>query len=169
MKFNWLGINGTPVSLEQIITYLIISGCIVWTIVTVVQKIAGFFNHAYKTRRKRDELKETVESDHDTLERLTNTTTQKIDNLSDKISELSKTMKEGFSAQKADIDETTVASYRSSIYRMHKEFMAKGEVSNNGLKTFSELVRIYEKHGGNDIVHSKLAPEVLSLPIKEGE
>ena len=44
--------------------------------------------------------------------------------------------------------------------------MSQGYVTEAALRTFTECVRVYEARGGNDIVHDKLAPEVLNLPIK---
>ncbi len=64
-------------------------------------------------------------------------------------------------------DERTVATLRSTLYRLHGEFVAQKCVTHEGLKTFSEIGRVYEEAGGDDIYHSKLEPEVLALPIKE--
>lgn len=64
-------------------------------------------------------------------------------------------------------DERTVAMLRSTIWRMHSEFMTKGYVTKDGLKTFKECVNVYRSAGGNDIVHDKLEPEVLDLEVKD--
>jgi len=59
-----------------------------------------------------------------------------------------------------------IANGRSALYRMHKEFMEQGYVDKEGLTTFVELGKIYEKSGGNDVYHDKLYPEVTSLPVR---
>lgn len=63
-------------------------------------------------------------------------------------------------------NETTVAMFRSSLWRMHRDFMAQGYVTPDGLKTFMEMGKVYENAGGNDIYHEKLLPEVEALEIR---
>lgn len=60
----------------------------------------------------------------------------------------------------------TIASLRTTLWRLHKEFVAQEYVTPDGLKTFSELGKVYEAAGGDDIYHEKLQPEVLALDIK---
>ena len=60
----------------------------------------------------------------------------------------------------------TIASLRTTLWRLHKEFVSQGYVTPDGLKTFSELGKVYETAGGNDVYHEKLQPEVLALDIK---
>lgn len=62
-------------------------------------------------------------------------------------------------------NEKTIATLRTSLWRMHKEFVAQKYVTPDGLKTFLEMGKIYERSGGNDIYHEKLLPEVESLEI----
>ena len=63
-------------------------------------------------------------------------------------------------------DECTVASFRSSLWRMHRDFMAQGYITPDGLKTFLEMGKLYEKAGGNDIYHEKLLPDIESLEVR---
>lgn len=60
----------------------------------------------------------------------------------------------------------TVASFRTQLWRLHRDFKAQGFVTPDGLKTFTEMARVYEDGGGNDILHDKLLPEVRALPIR---
>ena len=62
-------------------------------------------------------------------------------------------------------NETTVAMLRSSLWKMHKEFVTQGFTTPDGLKTFMEMGKVYEAAGGDDIYHEKLLPEVESLMI----
>lgn len=66
-------------------------------------------------------------------------------------------------------NERTIATCRSTLFRLHKEFTTQGYVTPEGLKTFTEIGKVYEDAGGNDIYHDKLYPEVLALRIKIGE
>ena len=63
-------------------------------------------------------------------------------------------------------DAYTVVTGRSTLYRLHKEFMTQEYVDESGLKTFIEMGKVYEAAGGDDIFHNKLYPEVMSLPVK---
>lgn len=63
-------------------------------------------------------------------------------------------------------DECTVASFRSSLWRMHRDFMSQGYITPDGLKTFLEMGKLYEKAGGNDIYHEKLLPDIESLEVR---
>ena len=61
--------------------------------------------------------------------------------------------------------EKTVAMLRSTLWKMHKDFVEQGFTTPDGLKTFNELGKIYELNGGNDVYHEKLKPEVDALEI----
>lgn len=63
--------------------------------------------------------------------------------------------------------EVTVATCRSTLYRLHKEFMAQKYVTREGLKTFLEIGNVYEVSGGDDVYHDKLKPEVMELEIRD--
>lgn len=63
-------------------------------------------------------------------------------------------------------NKNTVAMMRSSLWRLHKDFMTQGFVTPDGLKTFMEMGGRYEHSGGNDIYHDKLLPEVEGLEIR---
>ena len=63
-------------------------------------------------------------------------------------------------------NERTIASLRTTLWRLHKEFTSQRYVTPDGLKTFRELGNVYESAGGDDIYHEKLQPEVLALDIK---
>lgn len=81
--------------------------------------------------------------------------------LSDQISDLSVMMQNFITDQ----NNKTVASFRSSLWRMHKDFTNQGYVTPDGLKTFIEMGKLYEASGGDDIYHEKLLPEVEALDI----
>ena len=60
-------------------------------------------------------------------------------------------------------NETTIAMFRSSLWRLHRDFTQQGFVTPDGLKTFMEMGKVYTEAGGNDIYHSKLLPEVCVI------
>lgn len=63
-------------------------------------------------------------------------------------------------------NQSTVAILRSSLWRLHKDFVTQGFVTPDGLKTFMEMGKTYEHAGGDDIYHEKLLPEVEELDIR---
>lgn len=63
-------------------------------------------------------------------------------------------------------NDRTVASFRSSLWQMHKIFTAQGYITPDGLKTFMEMGKLYEAAGGDDIYHEKLLPEIEELEIR---
>ena len=63
----------------------------------------------------------------------------------------------------------TISTLRLSLWQMHKDFVEQGYVTPDGLKTFTELGKVYEEAGGDDIYHEKLEPEVLGLEIRYPE
>ncbi len=63
-------------------------------------------------------------------------------------------------------NDRTVAAFRTSLWKLHNEFVTQGFITPDGLKTFTEMGKIYVEAGGDDIFHDKLEPEVLALEIK---
>ena len=80
-----------------------------------------------------------------------------------------KTLIEKFDAYVQTDNKRTIATLRTSLWRMHRDFMDQGYITPDGLKTFKEMGTVYEDAGGNDIYHEKLKPEVLSLEIRYPE
>ena len=84
--------------------------------------------------------------------------------------EITNTLKEIRDDMKKNEDyqkQCTVASYRSTIYSLHKDFTEKGYLTQIEYETFKELSDIYIECNGNHTCKDKLIPEVLDLPIKD--
>lgn len=84
------------------------------------------------------------------------------DKLSDKVDSLTDMFSKFINRE----NETTVAMFRSSLWRLHRDFTQQGFVTPDGLKTFMEMGKVYTEAGGNDIYHEKLLPEVEALEIR---
>lgn len=67
------------------------------------------------------------------------------------------------------LNSLTVASMRSTLWRIHSESTDKGYITPEGLKTFTECGKLYEIAGGDDIYHEKLHPDIMALPVKAKE
>lgn len=81
--------------------------------------------------------------------------------LKDDIHSLTEMLQQFMDEQK----QSTVATLRSSLWRLHKDFVTQKYVTPDGLKTFMEMGKVYENAGGDDIYHEKLLPEVEALDI----
>ena len=89
-------------------------------------------------------------------------------NLADKqdgLKEDIKSLKELLQQFMCSQNETTVAMLRGTLWKWHKDFVAQGFTTPDGLKTFIEIGKVYEAAGGDDIYHEKLLPEIESLSI----
>ena len=138
----------------------------VFIIILGVDKIIFLFGKIKKTFRIKfgfEEDKKTIEDRITTLEKHDNWQYKEISEMSKGIDDIKCQLTEKERADK----ERTVATLRNQLYGLHTKFSEKGYVDNSGLKTFTELGKIYEAAGGDDIYHDKLKPEVMSLPIKD--
>ena len=63
----------------------------------------------------------------------------------------------------------TVASARSTLYRLHSEACQNGYTTQASLETFNDLAKIYLECNGNAIFKSKIIPEYLALPLKNDD
>lgn len=126
-------------------------------------EILSYFKNKLRLKTGIDQDKESLEERISRLERHDNWQYKEISKMSNGIDDIKCQLTEKERADK----ERTVATLRNQLYGLHAKFSEKGYVDNSGLKTFTELGKIYEAAGGDDIYHEKLKPEVLSLPIKD--
>lgn len=111
--------------------------------------------------KREDNLYDKQKSYHEQSIKIRDDLRKNQEHLSKQITDFSDMMKDYISVQ----NDRTIASFRSSLWRMHRDFTSQGYVTADGLKTFLEMGKLYEDAGGNDIYHSKLLPEVTSLEI----
>ncbi len=163
---------------------------IIYAIVTVVsgcKKILSVFglhsNQSLKEKeseRKISNLQEQIDHLDQKIKQTQNSIISKQEQYHEQSIDIRNKLKDGQDDLKEDIhslrllleesmsnqNQTTVAMLRSSLWRFHKDFMAQGFVTPDGLKTFREMGKVYEKAGGDDIYHEKLLPEVEELEIR---
>ena len=77
-----------------------------------------------------------------------------------------KNLKDMFEQYMEIDNKRTIATLRTHLWRLHKDFTEQNFITPDGLKTFKEMGKVYEEAGGDDIYHDKLQPEVLSLEIR---
>lgn len=70
-----------------------------------------------------------------------------------------------------DLKETNrlevIAQYRATIYRLHKEFTAKGYMTQSEYEMFRNLADIYLEYGGNGFYRHHVIPEIEELEIRK--
>lgn len=125
--------------------------------------LISYFKKKGRIKTGSDQDKENIENRLMTLEKHDNWQYKEISKMSKGIDDIKWQLSERERSDK----ERIVATLRNQLYGLHAKFSEKGYVDSSGLKTFTELGKIYEAAGGDDIYHEKLKPEVLSLPIKD--
>lgn len=144
------------------ISFIIIFFAILFGIKEVIE-IFNYFKKKFRLKTGIDEDKETLENRIKTLEAHDKWQYKEISKMSKGIDDIKYQLTEKERTDK----ERTVATLRNQLYGLHAKFSERGYVDNSGLKTFTELGKIYEAAGGDDIYHEKLKPEVLALPIND--
>lgn len=128
-----------------------------------IKKILRFKTGKDIDKENEDNRFSAFENRISTLEKHDNWQYQEISKMSKGIEDIKYQL---FEKERTD-KERTVATLRNQLYGLHTKFSERGYVDNSGLKTFTELGKIYEAAGGDDIYHEKLKPEVLALPIHD--
>lgn len=128
------------------------------------------FRFPWTTRKQAIQKKfEELENKYEALNKRFNDTLceeQELKNDQDSLKNDVKALIDKFDSYILTDNKRTIATLRTSLWRMHRDFMEQGYVTPDGLKTFKEMGVVYEEAGGNDIYHEKLKPEVLSLEIR---
>lgn len=110
-----------------------------------------------KATKEQKDLIETTRKQQEQIDKLVTQSNQTHND----VKEIRKLLEDHISEDKGNF----VASARTSLYRLHEEYMHQKCVTPEQLRVFNDLCSRYTKCGGNDIVHEKLAPEVMALPI----
>ena len=102
-------------------------------------------------------------NENEEKEEMLNDHERKISELSNDVKEIKELLKESIKQN----DEFAVAICRNTLWQIHKEAMEQKYITREGLRTFCEIKQVYEARGGDDILHDKLDPEVMSLVVKD--
>ena len=105
----------------------------------------------------------TVANENEEKEEMLNSHEKKISELSNDVKEIKELVKESIKQN----DEFAVAICRNTLWQIHQESMKQQYITREGLRTFIEIKEVYEARGGDDILHDKLEPEVMSLIVKD--
>jgi hypothetical protein len=145
---------------------IIIAMAILVVALVVIKKFLNefieLFNIETPTMKKERERKREIEDIREQLKRMQ----EKQRELSNQSNESDERMQAQISMINELLKSLTVASMRSTLWRIHSEAIKEEHITPEGLKTFTECGKLYESVGGDDIYHSKLYPEVMALPIR---
>ena len=147
-----------PSAIITSIVLLLLTAFVVKEIINIID----YYKKRWGIKTIKDSDKEFIEKRIKALEEHSEWQYSKLNQLSIDILEIKQMVIKSEDDRKRDV----VASYRSTLYRLHEDFVKQGYVTREGLKTFSEIGKRYENAGGDDIYHEKLYPEVLALQIK---
>ena len=111
-----------------------------------------------KERERKDEITD--------IKNQLNIMQEKQHELSEQSNQADEKMESQISTINEMLKSLTTASMRSTLWRIYSEYISQGFITREGLKTFTECGRVYESAGGDDIYHTKLYPEIISLPIQ---
>lgn len=125
-------------------------------------KFVKLFNIETPRMRKERERKEEIESINARLEEIQ----ERQQELSQKSIDADTRIDKQITEIGNLLNSLTVASMRSTLWRIHTESTERGYITQEGLKTFTECGKLYEEAGGDDIYHEKLHPDVMALPIR---
>ena len=165
-----MGVDG---AVQELLNFdyktLIMSIVIVAVALVVVKefndKFVKLFNIETPRMRKERERKEEIESINARLEEIQ----ERQQELSQKSIDADIRMDKQITEIGNLLNSLTVASMRSTLWRIHTESTERGYITPEGLKTFTECGKLYEEAGGDDIYHEKLHPDVMALPIRAND
>lgn len=124
-------------------------------------KFIKLFNIETSSMKKEREHKKEMEQINKQLEQLQT----KQHELSEKSNAADEKMERQISDLSVLLKSLTVASMRSTLWRIHTESTERQYITQEGLKTFIECGKVYESAGGDDIYHDKLYPDIMVLPV----
>lgn len=152
---------------KMIIISLVILVVALVVIKEFYNKFIKLFNIETSSMKKERERKEEIEKINEQL----NKQHEKLQSLSEKSNAADEKMERQISDINTLLKSLTVASMRSTLWRIHSESTERNYITKEGLKTFMECGKVYESAGGDDIYHDKLYPDIMSLPVrtKDGE
>ena len=150
-------------------------------IIIVVSGVLVFFQKCYQwleSWRKRkngiEDEKENIEKRVSVLEQNDILMNQKLDGITQSLSEMrdymnliSKTMNKRLDEITENSRERCVANARATLYTLAKDLEGCDHISRAQYETFSSLSEIYRRNGGNSVFANKIIPFVESLPIKD--
>ena len=125
-------------------------------------EIVSYFLKKFNIKTKSDIQNEEHKKRLETLETYVDSHYKQIESISEDLKNITKTIELNEEKHNAE----TIATCRSTLYRLYTEAMKKGYVSQIELETFEDIANVYVNAGGNHTMKDKIIPEFYSLPIQ---
>lgn len=148
---------------QYTVAQLVMLICVIVFLYKTYNKVSDYFHAKWK---KDEEFKEKLSKYFDKVDAL-ETTDKKHD---ENFRQLASTLTEIKSQLEEDRErerKNTIASVRSTLYRLYYEAVQKGFTTQASVETMAELSKIYLEAGGNSVFKHKIIGEYFDFPMKE--
>lgn len=148
---------------EYTVAQLVMLTCVIVFLYKTYNKISDYFHAKWK---KDEEFKDKLAAYFNKVDMLEATDRQhdaafaRIDTALDEI-------KAQLAEDRERQRKNTVASVRSTLYRLYYEAVQKGYTTQASVETMAELSKIYLEAGGNSVFKHKIIGEYFDMPMKE--
>lgn len=148
---------------EYTVAQLVLVICAVVFLYKTYEKVNEYFHAKWK---KDEEFKEKLEkyfSKVDTLETTDKRHDEEFNEVKSSLADIKKQLEEDRERERKN----TIASVRSTLYRLYYEAVQRGWTNQASVETMAELSKIYLEAGGNSVFKHKLIGEYFDLPMKD--
>lgn len=140
------------IEINELFSSVVLVLAALFAIYEIYKKVSGMYDQAYRVRKQREQEKEMLIKH----ERELTSISEKLDIVLEKLDMQDKKTKE-----------SNVANFKYDLYNMYEKCTKKGFATEEEMKCYLEKEKIYLASGGNDFVHDKIHPFMMSLPQKE--
>lgn len=148
---------------EYTVAQLVMLICVAIFLYKTYNKVSEYFHAKWK---KDEEFKEKLGryfNKVDTLEATDRKHDAAFERIDIALSDIKTQLEEDRERQRKN----TVASVRSTLYRLYYDALQKGYTTQASVETMAELSKIYLEAGGNSVFKHKIIGEYFDIPMKE--
>ncbi len=148
---------------EYTVAQLVALICVAVFLYKTYNKVSDYFHAKWK---KDEEFKEKLSKYFEKVDKLEATDKRHDENfrqINDTLAEIKVQLEEDRERERKN----TIASVRSTLYRLYYEAVQKGYTTQASVETMAELSKIYLEAGGNSVFKHKLIGEYFDIPMKD--
>lgn len=146
-------------TIAQLITLI----CVIVFLYKTYEKISDYFHRKWKKDEEFNDKLTNYFSKVDTLEKTDKAHEENFKHINDALADIQNQLAEDRERERRN----TVASIRSTLYRLYYEAVQKGFTTQASVETMAELSKIYLEAGGNSVFKHKLINEYFDFPMKD--
>ena len=144
---------------------LLIFAILIFVVIKAVYDAGKWIKNRFDNYHKQQNKNETQEQRIAVLEEHDEQQAEALESLNAKTDQIINALDEIKKTQ----NKTMIENNKGVIYRIHRDVMEQGYISQTELDRFELLVSNYRNAGGNGVIEKKLYPEVMELPIRRDE